>query len=91
MHVKAVLDFASLSGCEQMVTEPTHVDGGILDLVLTDAHTLVWIRVGPPIGTSDHNALFIDVVLEQLIPHLMCRQEIYLKNSVDWELVRREV
>ena len=35
--------------------------------------------------------LFIDVVLEQPILHLVCRQEVYLKNSVDWELVRGDV
>ena len=27
-------------------------------------------------------------MLEQPINHLMCRQEVYLKNSVDWNLVR---
>ena len=36
-------------------------------------------------------SLFINVVLEQPIPHLVCRQEVYLKTSVDWELVSRDV
>ena len=30
-------EFVSSSGCEQTVTEHTHVDGGVLSLVLTDA------------------------------------------------------
>ena len=33
--------------------------------------------------------LFIHVVLEQPIPH--CKQEVYLKNSGIWELVRGDV
>ena len=33
----------------------------------------------------------MDVLLEQPIPYLVCRQEVYLKNSVDWDLVRRDV
>ena len=36
LHGWAVRDFASLSGCEQMVTGPIHIDGRELDLVLTD-------------------------------------------------------
>ena len=56
-------------------------------MVLTDVHDLVEVRVGSPVGTSDHSAIFMDVVLEQSIPHLVCRQIVYLKNSVDWKLV----
>ena len=37
--------------------------------------------------TSDHSAIFLDVLLEQLIPYLVCSQEVCLKNSVDWEPV----
>ena len=44
-----------------MVTEPTHIDTGTLDLVLTDARDLVRIRDSSPIGTSNHSALFIDI------------------------------
>ena len=36
LHGSAARDFVSSSGCEQMVTEPTHIDGGVLALVLTD-------------------------------------------------------
>ena len=47
--------------------------------------------VGLSVGTSDHSVIFIDVVLAQHIPHLVCRQEVYLKNSVYWRLVRGDV
>ena len=56
-------------------------------MVLSDAHDQVRFPVGSPIGPSNHSALLIDVVLEQLIPHLLCRQEVYLKNSLYFELV----
>ena len=30
-------------------------------------------------------------MLEQPISHLVCRQDVYLKNSVNWEMVRGDV
>ena len=91
MHCRAAFDFASSSGYEQMVMEPGDIDGGVLDLVLTDVHNLVEVRIGSPIGTTGHGAIFLDVILEQSISHLLCRQKVYLKNSVDWELLRGDV
>ena len=73
-----------------MVAEPIHINGGVLDLVLTDVPKVVRGRVGSQVGISDHSAIFIDVVLEQPIPHLVCRQAVYLKNSVNWKLARRD-
>ena len=66
-----------------MVTEPTHIHGG----VLTDIPNVVGVWVGSPVGISDHSAIFIDVVLEQPIPIplLMCRHDVYLKNSMRCE------
>ena len=64
-----------------MVSDPTHIDRGVLDLTLTGAHVLFGARVGSLIEISDHSALFIDA-------HRICRQEVYLKKSVDWKLVR---
>ena len=73
-----------------MVTEPTHIDGGVLDIVLADVPGIIEI-VCSPLGTSDHYAVFIDVVLNQPISHLVCRQEVYIKNSVNWEGFRRDM
>ena len=58
VHSRAALDFPSLSGCEQMVTEPTHIDGELFYLVLTDAHDLVEFRVNSPIGMLCWSNLF---------------------------------
>ena len=41
VHGRATLDFASSTGCEQMVTEPAHINGGVLEYV----HYLVEVRV----------------------------------------------
>ena len=41
-----------------MITKPIHVDGEVLNLVLTDVPGVVTVRVGPPVGTSDHSAVF---------------------------------
>ena len=50
VHGRAALDFALSSGCEQVATKPTRIVGGVLDLVLTDAHDLVGTRqMGPQI------------------------------------------
>ena len=65
MHGRAARDFASSSGCKQMVTEPTRLDGGVLDLVLTDVLDVVGVRADSPVGTFDRSAVLIDVWLEQ--------------------------
>ena len=59
--------------------------------MLTDVPNVVGVRVGSSVGPSDHSVIFMGVVLEQPKPHLVCRQEPYLKNSVNWELVRGDM
>ena len=55
---RSARDFASSSGCEPIVSEPTHTNGGVLDLVLPEFFDVVGVRVGSPVGTSDHSAVF---------------------------------
>ena len=59
-----------------MVTEPTHRDEGVPDLVLTDIPDVIVVWVDSSVGTSDLSAIFIDIVLKQSIPYLVCRQEV---------------
>ena len=35
-HGVAAFDFATVSGCDQLVIGPTHARGGTLDLMMTD-------------------------------------------------------
>ena len=55
-HGVAGFDFATVSGCDQLVVGPTHARGGTLDL-MTDVLDLVQIFVVAPIGNSDHSSL----------------------------------
>ena len=56
-HGVAVFDFATVSGCDQLVVGPTHARGGTLDLLMTDVPDLVRVAVVAPIGSSDHSSL----------------------------------
>ena len=41
-HGVAAFDFATVSGCDQLVVGPTHARGGTLDLLMTgDGHELL--------------------------------------------------
>ena len=53
----AVFDFATVSGCDQLVIGPIHARGGTLDLLMTDVPDLVRVTVVAPIGNSDHYTL----------------------------------
>ena len=73
MHGRTALCCTSSSGCEQMITELTHIDGDILDLELVP--NVVEVRVGLPVGALDHRAVFIDVMLKQPMLHVGCRPQ----------------
>ena len=53
----AALAFATVPGCDQLVTGPTHARGGTLDLMMTDVPDLVRVAVVAPLGSSDHASL----------------------------------
>ena len=52
----ADFDFATVSGCDQLVVGSTHAPCRTLDL-MTDAPDLVRVAVVAPIGNSDHSSL----------------------------------
>ena len=47
-HGVAACDFATVSGCDQLVVGPTHERGGILDVLMTDVPDLVRVAVVAP-------------------------------------------
>ena len=53
-HGVAAFEFATVSGCDQLVFGSTHARGGILDLLMTDVPDLIRVAVVAPIGNSDH-------------------------------------
>ena len=51
------LDFASSSSCTQLVAEPTHKSGGMLDLVFADVPVTVDVTVCAKLGNSIHHGI----------------------------------
>ena len=74
-------DFATVSGCDQLVVGPTHARGGTLDL-MTDVPDLVQVAVVAPIGNSDLSSLSAVISMAQAVPNL-----VFLKHQVNWNTV----
>ena len=60
-HGVAALDFATVSGCHQLVIGPTHARVGTLDRLMTDVPDLVRVAVVAPLGRSEHSSLSITI------------------------------
>ena len=69
-HGVAAFDYATVSGCDQLVVGPTHARGGILDLLMTDVSDLIQVSVVTPIGNSDHSSLSAVISTAQAVPNL---------------------
>ena len=69
-HGVAAFDFATVSGCDQLVVSPTHACGGTLDLLMTDLRDFVLVAVVAQIGNSDHFSLSAVISLAQAVPNL---------------------
>ncbi len=90
-HGTAARDFADVSGCDQLVSGPTHERGGTLDLLFTDVPDLVTVSVRAPVGGSDHSALSFVVKTNQSVPCAVIRKKILLKNRINWDNIERAV
>ena len=56
-HGVAAFDFATVSGCDQLVVGSTHARGGTLDLLMTDVPDLVRVAVVAPYNSTVSLAL----------------------------------
>ena len=81
-HAVSDFDFASVSGCDQLVVGPTHVRGGTLDL-MTDVPELVRVAVVAPIGNSDHSSLSAVISMAQAVPNWCASRKVFLKHQVN--------
>ena len=87
-HGVVAFDFATVSGCDQLVVGPTHASGGTLDLLMTDVPDLVWVSVVAPIGNSDHPSLSAVISMAQAVPYLCVSRKVFLnKHQVNWNTV----
>ena len=90
-HGLSALDFATQSGCEQLIQRPTHRSGNTLDLLFTDVPGVVSSNVGTPIGTSDHTFISAIIRTEQVVPEVSSSRKIYLKSQANWVAVQRDL
>ena len=79
-HGAAALDFAIVSGCDQLVIGPTHARGGTLDLLTSDVPELLRVAVVANLGSSDHSSLST----ARAVPNLCVRRRVLLKHRVNW-------
>ena len=86
-HGVAAFDFATVSGCDQLVVGPTHARGGTLGLLMTDVPDLVWVAVVAPIGNSDYSSLSAVILMAQAVPTLCLSKKVFLKHQVNWNTV----
>ena len=86
-HGVAVFDFATVSGCDQLVVGPTHARDGTLDILMTDVPDLVQVAVVAPIGNSDHSSLSAVISMAQAVPNLRVSRKVFLKHQVNWNTV----
>ena len=86
-HGVAAFDFATVSGCDQLVVGPTRACGGTLDLLMTDVPDLVQVSVVALIGNSDHSSLSAVISMAQSVPNLCVSRKLFLKHQVNWNTV----
>ena len=80
-------DFATVSGCNQLVVGPTRARGGTHALLITDVPDLVRVAVVASIGNSDHSSLSAVISMAQAVPNLCVSRKVFLKHHVNWNTV----
>ena len=83
----AAVDFATVSGCDQLVVGPTPARGGTLDLAMTDVPDLIRVAVVAPIGNSYHSSLSAVISMVQVVPNLCVSMKVFLKQQINWNTV----
>ena len=86
-HGVAAFDFATESGCDQLVVVPTHARGGTLDFLMTDVPDLVMCSVVAPIANSDRSSLSAVISITQAVPNFCVSRKVFLKDQVHWNTV----
>ena len=84
-HGVAVFDFANMSGCTQLIKEPTNKLGNCLNLLLTVVPGVVDPLVDPPLNNSVHSPNSFSAKVK--IPNISLPRKVYLTSCVDWPRV----
>ena len=86
-YVVAAFDFATVSGFDQLVVDPTHARGGTFNLLVADVPDLIQVAVVAPIGYSDHSSLLAVISKAQAVSNLCVSMKVFLKHQVNWNTV----
>ena len=86
-HGVAAFDFATVSGCDQLVDGPTQARGGTLDILMTDVPDLVLVDAVAHLGNSDHSSLPALISMGQAVSNLCVSRKVFLKHEVNWNTV----
>ena len=86
-HGVAAFDFATVSGCDQLVVGTTNTRGGTLDLLMTDVLDLVRVGVVAPVGNPDHSSVSAVISMTPAVPNLCVSRKVFLKHQVNWNTV----
>ena len=86
-HGVTAFDFATVSGCDQLVVGSMHARGGTLDLLMTDVPDSVRAAVVAPIGNSGHSSLSAVISIAQAVRNLCVSRKVFLKHQVNWNTV----
>ena len=81
-HGVVAFDFATVSGCNQLVVGPTHACGGT-HLQMTNVPDLVWAAVVALTGNSDHSSLSAVISMAQAVQNLCVSRKVFLKHKVN--------
>ena len=83
-HGVAAFDFATVSGCNQLVVGPTHARGETLYLMMTDVPDLAQVAA---ICNTHHSSLSSVISMAQAVPNLRVSRKVFLKCQVNWNTV----
>ena len=86
-HIVAANDFATVSGCDQLLVGTTYARGGTLDPPMTDVPHLARVAVVAPIYDSDHSSLSAVISMARGIPNLCVSRKVFLEHQVNWNTV----
>ena len=80
----AALDFASLSGCDQLIFGSTQARARTLDHLMTKIPDPVIVGVVVPIGHwySHHSFLSVIISIAQFVPNLGVSRKVFLKHQL---------
>ena len=73
-HGVAAFDFATVSGCDQLVVSPIHSFDGALYLLVTEVPHLVRASVAAPLSNSDYSSISVVILMTQSAPNLCVRR-----------------